>query len=131
MEVKELVVIAHELNGANYLEATFIFTSFQRCVGGCIWHDLRLTELITKFLFKSKLWSSGQGGREVTIYYNETVALLEELHLSYEGEWDYLNAIMRYKKERKMMKFIFFSWDSIKTWMMKRSDMKQKTFILH
>ena len=53
------------------------------------------------FELKSKLWKSKQGDREITVYYNEMVALWQELDQCYDDEWENPNDCARYMKREE------------------------------
>ena len=53
------------------------------------------------FELKTKLWQLKQGDRDVTVYYNEMVALWQELDQYYDDVWDNKNDCARHKKREK------------------------------
>lgn len=53
------------------------------------------------FELKTKLWQLKQGDRDLTAYYNEMVALWQELDQYYDDVWESKNDFVRYKKREE------------------------------
>ena len=50
------------------------------------------------FELKTMLWNSKQGETDITTYYNIMFALLRELDLCYNDEWENPKDLARFKK---------------------------------
>ena len=50
------------------------------------------------FELKTMLWNSKQGETDITTYYNIMLALLRELDLCYNDEWENPKDLARFKK---------------------------------
>ena len=53
------------------------------------------------FELKTWLWSSKQGSRDVTTYYNDIVTLWQELDLCYEDDWECPANSVKHKKREE------------------------------
>ena len=60
------------------------------------------------FELKTKLWQSKQGDRDVTRYYNEKVALWQELDQCHEDIWESLTDCARQKKREENDRIFMF-----------------------
>lgn len=53
------------------------------------------------FELKTRLWSSKQGSRDVTNYYNDIVSLWQELDLCYDDDWECSADSVKHKKREE------------------------------
>ena len=59
---------------------------------------------------KTKLWQSRQGSRSVTVYYNEMVAIWQELDQCHDEEWESPADYSRFKtREKNDLVFMFLA----------------------